>query len=278
MFTHLIESGSHKKDMARRGRFFLGTLGFYGLLLLVVGVASIYAYDTHLGKQNLELYSVTMLPLPPAESHTPDRPQPAPGGARRDEITQRASAIAPLLDNTRPPDTISTERNRSAEIPRHNAPYLITGTDVDPRNRGGSGVLNVPGGGDGNYSSDANRRAVVVPVAPADDPLPPTPTPTPAKRREQIRVSGAVINSKVISKPSPAYPMLAKQARVQGTVTVEIVIDEQGRVMSAQATSGHPLLRMAAQQSAYQARFSPTSISGQPVKVSGVITYNFILQ
>jgi protein TonB len=276
MFTHLIESGSHKKDMARRGRFFLGTLGFYGLLLLVAGVASVYAYDTHLGKQNLELYSVTMIPLPPAESSTPDRPQPTAGGGRRDELIQRATAIAPLLDNTRPPDTVSTERNRHAEIPR-NAPYVVTGTDVDPRNRGGSGVLNVPGGG--HYPNDTNRRAVVVPVAPADDPLPPpTPMPTPAKRREQIRVSGAVINSKVISKPSPAYPLLAKQARVQGTVTVEIVIDEQGRVIAAQATSGHPLLRMAAQQSAHQARFSPTSISGQPVKVSGVITYNFILQ
>ncbi|MCA1567185.1 MAG: TonB family protein [Acidobacteria bacterium] len=275
MFTHLVESGSHKKDMARRGRFFLGTLGFYGFLLLVAGVASVYAYDTHLGKQNLELYSVTMIPLPPAQPHTPDRPQPAAGGSRPDELIQRAAAIAPLLDNTRPPDTVSTERNRSAEIPRNNAPYVVNGTDVDPRNRGG-GVLNAPPGG--NYPNNTNRAAVVVPVKPAEDPLPPTPTPTPAKRREQIRVSGAVISSKVISKPVPAYPMLAKQARVQGTVTVEIVIDEQGRVVAAQATSGHSLLRMAAQQSAYQARFSPTSISGQPVKVSGVITYNFILQ
>jgi protein TonB len=61
-------------------------------------------------------------------------------------------------------------------------------------------------------------------------------------------------------------------------VTVEILIDEQGRVVSARATSGHALLRAAAQSSAYQARFSPTSISGHPVKVAGVITYNFILQ
>lgn len=276
MFTHLIESGSHKKDMARRGRFFLGTFGFYGLLLLVAGVASVYAYDTHLGKQNLELYSVVMIPLPPAEARTPDRPQPAAGGSRRDELTQRAAAIAPLLDNTRPPDTVSTERNRSAEIPRHNALYIITGRDVDPRSRGG-GVLNVPGGN--KHPNQTNlHAAVVVPVAPADDPPPPTPTPAPVRPRQQIRVSGSVINSKIISKPAPAYPALAKQARVQGVVSVEILIDEQGRVVSAQVTNGHPLLRAAAQQSAYQARFSPTSISGQPVKVSGVITYNFILQ
>jgi protein TonB len=93
-----------------------------------------------------------------------------------------------------------------------------------------------------------------------------------------VRLSSVVISSKIISKPVPPYPALAKQARVQGSVMVEILIDEQGRVISAQATNGHPLLRAAAQGSALQAKFSPTSISGQPVKVSGVITYNFVLQ
>jgi len=273
MFTHLIESGSHKKDMARRGRFFLGTLGLYGLLLSVAGVASVYAYDSHLGRQNLELYTLVAIPLAPAEARTPDEPRPAPGGGRSDEIIQRRVAIAPLFDNTRPPDTISTERNRNAEIPR-NLPYTVTGTDVDPR-RGGGSVLNEPGGGD--YPNNTNRKAVVVPVA--DDPLPPpTPTPVPVKPPDKIRVSSTVISSKIISKPAPPYPLIAKQTRVDGAVTVEILIDEQGRVVAAQATSGHPLLRAAAQQSAYQARFSPTTLSGQPVKVSGVITYNFILQ
>jgi protein TonB len=271
MFTHLIESGSHKKDMARRGRFFLGTLGFYGLLLLVAGVASVYAYDSHLGKQNLELYTLVAIPPPQAETpHPPEQTQRVADGARPTEITQRAAAIAPLLDNTRPPDTISTERNRSAEIPR-NAPYIITGRDVTPTDGGG---LNAP---DGGYVTRPVRNPVVVPVAPADDPLPP-PTPAPVKPPGQIRVASHVISSKIISKPAPAYPVIAKQARVEGAVTVEILIDEQGRVIAAQATSGHPLLRIAAQQSALQARFSPTSISGQPVKVSGVITYNFILQ
>lgn len=276
MFTHLIESGSHKKDMARRGRFFLGTLGIYGLLLLVAGVASVYAYDSHLGKQSDELYTLTAVMLPPAEARIPDRPRPAAGGGHNRELTQRVTAIAPLLDNTRPPDTISTERNRFAEIPR-NAPYVIGDRDVDPRGDGRA-VLNAPG--DGHYRNNTNRTpAVVVPVKRADDPPPPlTPTPTPVKPREQIRVSSFVISSKIISKPAPPYPMLARQTRVQGPVTVEILIDEQGRVVSAQATNGHPLLRTAAQQSAYQARFSPTSISGRPVKVSGVITYNFILQ
>jgi protein TonB len=274
MFTHLIESGSHKKDMSRRGRFFLGALGLYGLLLLLAGVASVYAYDSHLGAQNLELYTLVAPPLPPDEAHARRPAQPAGGGGpRRPELIQRADAIAPLLDNTRPPETISTESNRIAEIPR-NAPYVVTGRDVNPP---GGGVLDEPEGG--KYANHTNRSAVVVPVAPADDPLPPPPpTPVPVKLPSQIRVASSIINSKVISKPAPAYPALARQARVQGVVTVEILVDEQGRVVAAQATNGHPLLRVAAQQSAFQARFSPTSISGQPVKVSGMITYNFILQ
>ncbi|HZH31235.1 MAG TPA: energy transducer TonB [Pyrinomonadaceae bacterium] len=275
MFTHLIESGSHKRDMARRGRFFLGTLALYGLLLVVAGVASVYAYDSHLGAQNLERYMLVAIPLAPREAERPDEPRRAAGGGDGREMIQRADRIAPLLENYQPPSTISTERNRKAELPRNNEPYISSRVDVNP---GGGGGLKLPGDGDGSPTR-ANREAVVVPVAPEEDPLPPPrPTPAPVKPRQQIRLSSNVISSKILSKPAPPYPPLARQARVEGAVTVEILVDEQGRVVAAQATNGHPLLRVAAQQSAYQARFSPTTISGQPVKVSGVITYNFILQ
>ena len=276
MFNHLIESGSHKKDLARKGRFFLGTLGFYTLLLAVAGVASVYAYDSHLSTQNLELYTLVALPPTTAqEQERPDEPRRPASGTRHNEIAQRTDAIARLLDNTRPPDTISTERNRAAEIPK-NKIFVIGSKNTDPADNGG-GLSNLPGAG---YVPSNNRNAVAVRVAPTDDPEPPraTPTPSPVKPPDRIRVASSVISSKIITKPAPPYPIIAKQARAQGAVTVEILIDEQGRVVSAHATSGHPLLRAAAQQSAYQARFSPTSISGQPVKVSGVITYNFILQ
>jgi len=91
-------------------------------------------------------------------------------------------------------------------------------------------------------------------------------------------ISGGILNGKAISKPAPAYPAVAKAARAQGTVVVQVVVDEEGRVVSAQAVSGHPLLRQAAQQAAEQARFSPTWLSGQPVKITGTITYNFVLR
>ena len=62
---------------------------------------------------------------------------------------------------------------------------------------------------------------------------------------------------------------------VSGQVTVEVTIDESGKVIAAQATGGHNLLRDAAVQAARQARFTPTVLSGKPVPVSGVIIYNF---
>ena len=65
--------------------------------------------------------------------------------------------------------------------------------------------------------------------------------------------------------------------RQQGVVKVDVVLDETGKVISASASSGPGALRDAAVQAALKARFSPTKLSGQPVKVSGVINYKFTL-
>ena len=91
-------------------------------------------------------------------------------------------------------------------------------------------------------------------------------------------VSGGVLNEKAVSKPAPTYPALAKAARASGTVTVQVTVDETGRVVLASAVAGHPLLRTAAVEAAKQARFAPTLEGGEPVKVSGVLTYNFVLE
>lgn len=101
------------------------------------------------------------------------------------------------------------------------------------------------------------------------------PTASPAQKGV---ISGGVLNGKAVSKPEPEYPVIAKAARASGTVTVQILVDEEGNVISASAVSGHPLLQQAAVQAARMAKFSPTQLSGQPVKVSGVVTYNFVLQ
>lgn len=90
------------------------------------------------------------------------------------------------------------------------------------------------------------------------------------------QVSGGVLNGKATSFPKPPYPPAARAVRASGSVSVQVLVDEEGSVISASAVSGHPLLRAAAVQAARSAKFAPTILSGQPVKVSGVLTYNFV--
>ncbi|HKS40819.1 MAG TPA: M56 family metallopeptidase [Blastocatellia bacterium] len=92
-----------------------------------------------------------------------------------------------------------------------------------------------------------------------------------------VRKSGGVLMNSATRRAEPTYPMLAKAANVSGAVTVEITINEQGVVTSARAVSGHPLLLDAAVTAARQWEFLPTTLSGEPVRVTGTITFNFTL-
>lgn len=90
-------------------------------------------------------------------------------------------------------------------------------------------------------------------------------------------ISGGVVNGKAVSLPAPAYPAAAKAVNASGSVNVQVLIDEEGNIVSASAVSGHPLLRAAAESAALRSKFRPTMLQGQPVKVSGIITYVFNL-
>jgi len=90
-------------------------------------------------------------------------------------------------------------------------------------------------------------------------------------------MSGGVLNGKALSLPVPTYPEVARRSRMAGKVEVDVVVDESGKVISAQAVSGPPALRDAAVEAAKRARFSPTKLSGVAVKISGSINYNFTL-
>lgn len=88
----------------------------------------------------------------------------------------------------------------------------------------------------------------------------------------------AVLDDKALSKPDPSYPPAARAARASGKVTVFVLVDESGKVSSATAVSGHPLLRAAAIEAAKQARFTPALQDGKPNDFSGVLNYNFVLE
>jgi TonB family protein len=110
-------------------------------------------------------------------------------------------------------------------------------------------------------------RTVVIaanPAVTADDSLPRAP------------ISGGIMNGRAIKLAKPNYPRAAREARVSGTVQVQVIIDETGKVIAAKAISGHPDLRGASEEAAMKCEFTPTKLAGQPVKVSGSILYNFV--
>jgi TonB-like protein len=97
----------------------------------------------------------------------------------------------------------------------------------------------------------------------------------PGKRKP---IAGGVLNGKAIVLPKPDYPIDARTAGAAGAVAVQVTVDETGMVIEAKAISGHPLLQQPSVNAALQARFSPTSLMGEPVKVSGVLVFNFVRQ
>jgi protein TonB len=261
MFTNLIESSSHAKEFKRRGSFLLFTTATYVVLFVITGVVSIYAYDAHLEEQSDQLEILAFVP-PPAADEPPVVKNTIPPSSTTANNSGQSTRTA-LVDSTSNPNNPPKEISALAQsIPGARPDSIIGQVNSDPP--GPTGTRN-------NTSTGGTGVIVSIP----DEPPPPTPAPTPVAPKV-VKVS-EILNSRAIALPKPPYPQMAIQIRVQGTVTVQVLIDEAGRVLSAKAMSGHPLLVPDSQRAALQARFSPTTINGQPVKVSGVITYNFVL-
>jgi len=269
MFTNLIESDSHRQEFKRRSSFFLATVAAYALILSAAGVASIYAYDAHLEAQSNDLVLLNWIPpiTPVAQAVRPDRPQPihrsAPSNAPVDRnVTEsvRTVAVAQTNDPTKVPDNVGT---KGPDVPPVTGPFHLGTKNVDPPTVA-------------NNSSTCLTCNGTAPAVRVDDTTTP-PVPVVVKPTTQ-RVPSQVLVSKAISLPQPPYPPLARQIKVGGAVSVQILVDESGRVVAAHAVSGHPFLTKSAEEAAQRARFTPTVLNGQAVQVQGVITYNFVLQ
>ena len=262
MFDNLVESSSHKDDLARKGSFIGVTALIYGVLMVAFFVAGIYWYDAHLGNMELELTTLVA-------------PVPVPQQQKQEEQPKAEAKPTKVEQNVDVRKELIADVSRTELVPKE---ISAKASDVPPVRRGVTTVIG---------SSDSNAQ-VAMPSGPgagtvvsgpskvdiADEPPPPEPKPTP----RAAPISGGVLNGKAISLPKPGYPPIARAAHASGTVVVQVLIDENGNVVSAQAVSGHPLLINAAVSAARQAKFSPTKLSGQPVKVTGVIQYNFVAQ
>jgi protein TonB len=95
---------------------------------------------------------------------------------------------------------------------------------------------------------------------------------------QRIPVGGNVQQAKLVNQPKPAYPPLARQARIQGTVRFTAIIGVDGRIQNLTLVSGHPLLVPSAQAAVKQWVYQPTLLNGEPVEVVTQIDVNFTLQ
>ena len=267
MLDQLVESKSNSKENARKSEFFIG-IGILAVITLVSSwTYSLFGKDYNMGGGDLELTS--LVAPPPPDEEPPPKPEKEPEKPKQPDVDVRKELIQNIMSSpVKPPDEIETANTKFVAM-RENVKTVVGNENVtNPgavAQRGDGAVSGQPTLGGGGNDSDPVDEVKEKPPE-----IKTTPKPAPKT------VSGGVLNGKATSLPKPAYPAAAKAVRAAGAVSVQVLISESGSVISANAVSGHPLLRAAAEGAARGARFSPTLLSGQPVKVSGVITYNFV--
>jgi protein TonB len=101
--------------------------------------------------------------------------------------------------------------------------------------------------------------------------------PPPKAAPSRIRVGGQVQQANLINQIRPVYPPLARQARIQGTVRLQAIIDKQGNVVQLEVLQGHPLLVQSALDAVRQWRYRPTMLNGEPVEVVTTVDVIFSL-
>jgi TonB family protein len=265
MFDKLIESNTVEAEFKPRRSYFLVSTVVVGILFLTAVVISIYAGEIGIGNGDLEL-SELMAPVEMAAME-PERPQPRP-----QPQNQQTSDRTTRVENQQPTDetpvaTPPISVTPNSHLSRPIGPFTFSKVDSDPSTAPGTGR-------DPNGNGDPNSIGLGPSSPRTEDPRPETDTP-PAEIKRPATQSLGVINGKATYLPVPAYPAPATALNLQGKVDVQVTIDETGKVISARAASGHPLLRPAAEKAAWNARFTPTKLSNVPVKVTGVIVYNF---
>ncbi|MFV0388850.1 MAG: TonB family protein [Pyrinomonadaceae bacterium] len=280
MLDQMVESRSHQGEGKIRNGLLITTAAILGSLIFGGVLYSLFAQNIGVGGDGLELSTLVQpVPLPEeAPQPEPEKVEPEKKQNNDPNIDIRKEIIANISESPpKVPDKISVTKSTIPERrlgvltrqgdSNQNTTMAPDGNTARSDNVKGTGV----GTADPNTSSSKPEEKKAAPPPPP----PPPPKEDPPKPAVPKRISGGVVNGKAVSLPTPPYPAAAKAVRASGAVNVSVVISASGSVISASATTGHPLLRPAAVAAARRARFAPTLLSGQPVEVSGVIVYNF---
>src|SRR4051812_45105383 len=108
MFDSLVESGSHKDDLGRKGAFFLGTFAIYGVIIIGLAILSIVAYNNSLPDENLELMTmVAPVPVQQQEEAKPQEQAKPQQQQTQQQVATRTEFVASTLDPTKVPEKVS---------------------------------------------------------------------------------------------------------------------------------------------------------------------------
>jgi protein TonB len=239
----LIESGGRLRT--KRGAT---TLISFVLQVLLVGVLILIPliYTEALPKQQLMSFLVAPPPPPP--------PPPPPAAVPIKVVKQIQSDLnnGQLRTPTKIPEKVQMIKEEEAPPPTMASGGVVGG---------------VPGGVPGGQMGGVIGGIISsTPVA-----VPKVATP------QRVRVSQGVSNGLLIRKVQPAYPPLARQARIQGQVLLQAQISKDGTIENLQLISGHPMLAPAAIEAVKQWRYKPYMLNGEPVAVDTQVVVNFTL-
>jgi TonB family protein len=206
---------------------------------------------------------------PSPAAAAPAAAQPT-GGATQKSSSSNAQTNSQTASQPKPSSPDAAKQTASAKTAARNTAAPLVVASLDKGTLADAG-LNAPA------ASVSNVAVATGPAVKTEGDAPAAPS-APVRTGPLKPISGGILNGRALNLPPPTYPDAAKRAHASGLVEVEVVIDVNGKVISAKAVRGPALLMQAAEMAARLARFTPTLLSGQPVKVVGVINYNFSLQ
>jgi len=240
----------------RRTSDFFVSIVTHGLVLMAIMLIPLYYTESINLKEVSQMFVVAPPPAPP--------PPPPPaaqvikavrGAPKRVLTTAGGKLVMPTV------------------IPKEVA--ILHEEPLPPEIETGGVVGGVPGGIPGGQPGGVIGSIIAGGLKGS---LPPPPPPPSAAQRAPVRVGGRVKAPRKLYAPAPNYPALARQARIEGTVVIDAVIDVSGNVVEAKVVSGHPLLLAAALEAVRQWKFEPTYLNEQPVPVALLVTVEFHLQ
>ena len=260
MFDKLIES-SKQRRRGRTGKYFLITSVAYAVMLTAFGVTAILWFDPQMAEAFSNITTIAVPPPPGGPSAPETRPQ-----------TATSSTVSPASFNPHvPPGPIPPPISVSTGLVA--GPVGAPCTPPCGSGPGTSGgIIGAPQLDSEPPPPAPTKVSKLEPPPPTPTPLP-TPKPTPAA---PIKVSEGVVLGSALRKVYPTYPAIARPLRLSDAVEVQILISEEGRVIDAVVLKGHPLFREVSLQAARQWTFNPTQLSRVPVRINGIITFNFV--